>query len=110
MVDVFLAVKRLSVSDSEEMDQFLKCPFLLLVLQGFFHHLFVSPWAHWRAFPITFHKKADENQNWLPETSLASCLQEQLMPKVFLYLIICKCSALEQLALSPAREIIDSMK
>lgn len=30
--------------------------------------------------------------------------------KGFLYLIICKCSALEQLALSPAREIIDGMK
>lgn len=46
----------------------------------------------------------------LPETLLVFQLQEQLVPKVFSYLIICKCSVLEQFALSPARETIDGMQ
>lgn len=85
------------------------CSCLSLVLQGFFN-IFFHSLGSLEGFFSTFRKEADENQNWLPATLLVFCLQEWLMPKVFLYLIICKCSSLEQLALSPAREIIDGTK
>lgn len=73
---------------------------------NYFSHFLIS----WEGFFTTFRKKADEKQNGLPETLLVFRLLERLVPKVFSYLIICKCSALEQFALSPARETIDGMR
>lgn len=87
---------------------------LLIPFLGFariFKIIFLTSSFHWRAFSPPFARRLMKSKTGgLPETLLVFQLQEQLVPKVFSYLIICKCSVLEQFALSPARETIDGMQ
>lgn len=73
-----------------------------------FFFFFIS-WFHWKSFSPPFtrrlmkSKTGNQKPCWYSVWGAADV-------KGFLYLVICKCSSLEQFALSLAREIIDGMQ
>lgn len=80
-----------------------------LALARRFCYFFFISWFHWKSFSPPFtrrlmkSKTGNQKPCWYSVWGAADV-------KGFLYLVICKCSSLEQFALSLAREIIDGMQ